>query len=159
MSEARMCSIDASTKRTGLALFVNGDLNDHALIDISKYKGSTDERIREMGKLIMEYLDEWKPTMVYIEEPKGHQNVELVRKLSMVLGVVLGWCIDNDAYYQIVQPSVWRQWLGMDQGNKKREDLKIESIQAVQDMFGITLDDDTADAINIGVAVLNKYGE
>lgn len=159
MSEAKMVSLDASTKRTGLALFVNGELKDYGLIDISKFKGTTDERIREMGRLIMEYLDEWKPTMVYIEEPKGHQNVELVRKLSMVLGTVLGWSIQNSSYYQIVQPTVWRQWLGMDQGNKKREDLKRESIQAVQDMFGLTLDDDTADAINIGVAVLNKYGE
>ena len=158
MSEVRMVSIDPATYKTGIALFVNGKLDKYGLIDLSKFKGQTNDRIKEMARVIIcDYLNKWKPTMVFIEEPKGRNNIDLVRKLVMVMGSVLGWCVINNAYYEIVMPNVWRKWLGLDQGKKQRDDLKAESIQAVQDMFGINVDDNIADAINIGVAVLNRY--
>lgn len=159
MSDVRMVALDSSTKRTGCAFFVNGELDHFALIDISHFNGTVEERIREMGAHIFKLLNEFKPTMVYMEEPKGHSNIDLVRKLSMVLGEVLGWCVEHGAYYEIVKPSEWRSWLGLKQGSKtKREELKQESINAVLDMYGYSVDDDTADAINLGTAVINKFG-
>ena len=48
------------------------------------------------------------------------------------------------------------QWF---EGRKTRNELKEASINAVKDIYGINVIDDIADAINIGSAMLIKYGE
>ena len=68
------------------------------------------------------------------------------------------WCVWKGKEYHEVMPSVWRKWLpGFDQGKKKREELKKESIQYVKDKLNMSVTDDEADAINLGTAVLNYY--
>lgn len=159
MSNGRLVSIDSSTNKTGAALYVGGKLKEYDLIDLSKSGLTIDPRIDEMGKRIMKLLSYWQPTMVYIEEPKGHNNVELVRKLSTILGIVRGWCIQNGVYFEEIKPTVWRKYIGFDQGGKKRDELKAASIDYVRKTFGIEVNDDTADAICIGGAIINMYGE
>lgn len=155
----RMVSIDSSTRRTGISLFVDGNLNDFCLIDLSKNSDDTDGRINLMGKEIMGHLDKWRPGAVYIEEPKGHGNVELVHKLVELLGVTRGWCILNGVYYEEVKPSVWRKYCGLEQGNKKRAELKAASVEYVKEKYNVEVNDDVADSICIGDAMLYRYGE
>ena len=159
MNNVRLVSLDSSTNKTGAALFVDGKYMEFNLIDLSKAGLELDPRIDEMGKRIMTLLSHWRPSMVYIEEPKGHNNVELVRKLSTILGIVRGWCITNGVYFEEIKPTVWRKYIGLDQGGKKRAELKAASIEYVKDKYGIEVNDDVADAICIGGAVLNMYGE
>lgn len=156
----RMMSIDSSTRKTGLACFIDGKLKKYKLIDLSKSHSDTDNRISEMGKQILSSLDEFNPSIVYIETPKGSgRNVELVRKLSEILGVVRGWTITHGAYYEEVMPSVWRKYCGIDQGNKTREQLKQASMDYVRSVFQISVNDDVSDSICIGIAMFNKYKE
>lgn len=157
MSSARMVSLDTSTNKSGCALFVRGQLEEYNLIDLSKMGLQLDDRINEMGRQLIGMLNHWKPSMVFIEEPKGHQNIELVRKLSEVLGIIRGWCIQNGAYYGEIKPSEWRKYCGLDQGGKKRVELKAASVEYVKTKYGIEVNDDTADAICIGDAVVNRY--
>lgn len=158
MNEVRMVAIDSSTKKTGMSLFVNGKLEKWRLIDLSAHVRNTDERINMMGADILVLLSHWNPTMVYIEEPKGHgQNLELVRKLSEILGIVRAWTILNHAYYQEVKPSEWRKYAGIQQGKKKRDELKKESIDYVKRIHNLEVGDDVADSICIGTAMLNRY--
>lgn len=157
MANARMVSIDSSTKKTGMALFVRGELEEFELIDISKLGLALDDRINEMGRQLIAMLNHWKPSMVFIEEPKGHQNLELVRKLATILGIVRGWCINNGIYYSEMKPSEWRKHCGLDQGNKKRAELKAESVEYVKTKYGVEVNDDVADAICIGDAAVNRY--
>ena len=157
MNNARMVSIDSSTNKTGCALFIEGVLNDHELIDLSKLGLDINTRINEMGRRIVDKLDLWTPRMVYIEEPKGHQNIELVRKLSEILGIVRGYCITHDVYYSEIKPSEWRKYCSLDQGGKKRAELKAASVDYVKNKYGIEVNDDVSDAICIGDAVINIY--
>lgn len=160
MDGVKTCSIDSSTKKTGMALFVDGKLNTYQLIDISTSKDSVDERINVMGKNILLLLSHWQPEIVYIEEPQGHgKNVKLVNMLCQIIGIVRCWCITHSAYFEIVSPGVWRKYLGMEQGGKKRDELKAESIRIVKEEYGIDVNDDTADAINIGNAMINRYSK
>lgn len=157
-NDVKMVSIDSSTRRTGMALFNNGELEDYGLIDLSKSELEVDERIVEMGGKIFQALNIWKPSIVYIEQPQGHgKNVAMVRKLSELIGFVKAWGYINDAYVLEVAPSVWRKYVGLEQGGKKRDELKQESINAVKDVYGVWVVDDVADAINLGTGMINKF--
>ena len=158
MESVKVCSIDSSTRKTGMALYMDGQLDSYQLIDLSTSKESADERINIMGRNMLLLLSRWKPEIVYIEEPQGHgQNLKLVNMLCQIIGIVRGWCINNKAYFEIVSPSVWRKYLGMSQGGKKRAELKSESIRIVKETYDIDVNDDIADAINIGNAMINRY--
>lgn len=138
-----------------MAMFDGGVLQEYRLIDLSKSKEETDTRITTMGGNILKNLDEWSPSMVCIEAPQGHgKNVELVRKISELLGIVRGWCINNTATFREVTPSVWRKRVGLKQGATKREELKQESVEYVLNKYGIDVIDDIADAICIGDAMI-----
>ena len=153
-----MVSIDSSTRKTGMALYVNGVLKDYGLIDLSKSKEATDVRIGDMGGKILTSLNIWKPDMVYIETPRGDgRNVELVRKLSEILGIVRGWTIEHGKYYEEIMPSVWRKYCGLEQGKKKRAELKQMSMDYVKATYRADVNDDVADAICLGSAMVNRY--
>ena len=152
-----MVSIDSSTKKTGMALFVGGKMNKYVLIDNSKEK-DVNKRIDKMCLDIIEQLSKWHPTVLYIEEPKGEgRNVELVRKLAEILGAVRAWCLTHGCYYEEVQPSVWRKYVGITQGTKKRAELKQASIDYVYTTYGAEVNDDVADSICLGAAMVNRY--
>lgn len=149
-----LVSIDGSTRKTGMALFDGDKYVDSILIDLSRDRTQTDARISTMGLSIWSRLNEWKPDVVYIEEPKGHSNIDLVRKLSEILGMVRAWCITHSAVYREIKPSEWRARLGFKQGTTKREELKQESMDYVKLRYGLDVSDDEADAICIGVAAI-----
>ena len=86
----RFVSLDTSTNKSGVAFYVDGELADYELIDCSKNK-DIDSRMNDMGREILSRLSLYSPTLIYIEQPKGGgQNVEMVRKLSEILGIVRG---------------------------------------------------------------------
>ena len=155
----RFVSLDTSSNKTGAALYVDGKLEAYELIDLSKSGLEINTRINEMGKQIMALLSHWSPLAIYIEEPKGHNNVELVRKLAEIIGIVKAWGIRENVPVEEVKPAVWRKWIGIDQGGKKRNELKQASMDFVRETYGVEVNDDTADAICIGGAVLNMYKE
>lgn len=159
MRVGRLVSIDSSTKKTGMAFFIGGRLEKYELIDLSNSGLEINSRTDAMGLRIMTLLSHFNPDMVYIEEPKGHNNVELVRKLSTILGIVRGWCLQNKVYFEEIKPTVWRKYAGLDQGGKKRAELKAASVGYVRNKYNVEVNDDVADAICIGDAVLNMYKE
>ena len=156
----KLVSIDSSTNYTGMAFFENGKYVRHILIDQHIYK-DVDRRIDEMIRGIAEELQKFKPDIVYIEQPKGSGgNVEMVRKLSEILGAVRLWCVWKGKDYHEIMPSVWRKNLhGFSQGGKSRCELKQEAIDYVKRIIGIDCDTDSADAICIGLSVIDYFKE
>ena len=151
----KLVSIDSSTNYTGMAFFENGKYVRHILIDQHIYK-DVDRRIDEMIRCITEELQKFKPDIVYIEQPKGSGgNVEMVRKLSEILGAVRLWCVWKGKDYHEIMPSQWRKWCDIEQGKKTREQLKAASIAHVQNVLGIDATDDEADSICIGWGAIN----
>ena len=64
--------------------------------------------------------------------------------------VVSAYEIDSNIQYEFIGASSWRAKLNMKQGRGvKREYLKNKDIQYVKDKYGITVNDDQADAMCI----------
>ena len=152
----RFVGIDASTKKTALALLINGKYSEHKLIDCSEYS-DTEERIREMCKEILEQLDEYKPDIIYIEDSWNAANVQTTKLLTRVMGCVFAWAIKNDAEWNCILPSRWRKLCGIEQSKKKRSELKQASIDYVYNRYGIKVNDDVGDAIALADGVVNYF--
>lgn len=153
----KLCTIDSSTRKTGIAIFINGEYTNRFLIDCDSIK-DTDERVRDMGKRIIRVLDSEKPDLIYIEHPQGYgRNVSTVFKLTLIIGVVFGWCLQNNCEFNDITPSEWRKMAGFSQGKLKRNELKALSITLAKEKFGIECGDDEADAIAMGYGLIQKY--
>lgn len=154
----RMAACDTSTTRSGVAIYENGKLKSWKLFDYSKIK-DLEERTGKMCTALLSFLGDQKPELLYIEMPRGKKNVEVVRKLTMVIGAVYGWCLLNNCYFEQIPPSSWRMYLpDFSQGGLEREDLKSEGIALVKKKYGIEVpSDDVSDAILIGEAMIWKY--
>lgn len=155
MSECRMLSIDASTKSTGIALYINGNLQNTKLF-ISKTKDA-DDRVDDMISQLYRYIDDVNPAIIVIETPVAvKQNIQTQLLLAQILGAVRGKCIENEICFCTYRPSEWRRRFD---GIKprKRVDLKQWAIDTVSDLFNIEVSDDEAEAILIGTAYIKEF--
>jgi len=157
MSEVRFVSCDTSTKNSGLTLFVDGKYREHVLINKEEID-DVYQRINAMCIDIYKQLDKWRPDVLWIEHPQGHgKNVSMVGKLCEILGAVRMWCLLNNCECNEIDPPTWRMYAGIQQGNKKRNDLKQASIEYIKEKLGIDEGDDVADSIALGYAVINWF--
>ena len=158
MKVCRMVAIDSSTKKTSLAVFDNGNYQTVHLIDCSNLNDMID-RFETMAKLIYDFLENNKPYIIYMEETVVERNASTQRFLTRLQGVVFAYCMKNDCEFNTIRPTEWRKLVGIEQGKKRREVLKKEAIDLVLKEFGITVTDDEAEAILIGLAILNKFNK
>ena len=156
--ETRLCTIDGSTQKTSITLFINGLYKDHVLLDYSKDKDIIG-RFEDMSKGIWEILNAYHPNIIYIEETYMARNPQTTKILTRLQGVVYAWCMNNLCEFNTILPSQWRKWLGMSQSKMKREQLKEQSVQYVLDNYEKLVTDDEADSICIGDAVIKKFSK
>ena len=150
-----MVSLDTSTNSTGFAVYDNGELSAHFVIESSGR--TSEEKIRDMIRKIYNWLDYYTPKIIVIELTAVARNVKVQRNLTMILGAVLGYCINKNIYtFFTFRPTEWRSLVcGDTKPPKKREELKQWSKDKVKEIFKIELDsDDIADAILIGYAYI-----
>ena len=140
--------IDASTNKTGIAVFNNGKYIEHTLIDCHKEKDAM-KRIPMMANKICEYLDEIDDINVIIMEKSILKtNIDTVQKLSNLAGAIMLYAYQHNIKFENLVPSVWRKKIGLEQSkNVKREVLKLEAIMAVKQEYDIDVSDDEAESI------------
>lgn len=146
----KLCGIDSSSNRTAISYFEDNKLVDYKVIDLKKIKDKN-ERIDTMMLSIAAHLNSWKPDYVYQEDTWTSGNPETANILTTILGGVRFWCISNNCVYHKIKPTVWRSQFGLNQYKAKREELKEKSIDYVKEKFGVSVSDDEADAILIGL--------
>lgn len=152
-----MMAIDSSTKKSGIAIFENGILKNHFVINFEKEK-VMDNRFELMSRHLIKTLTEFHPDIVYIEETVVLRNAQTQRFLTRLQGVIYGWCVINDCEFNTVRPTTWRKSLNFEQGkNKKRDDLKEQGIEFVRNQYNIEVSDDEADAICIGHYAIHLF--
>lgn len=154
--EIRFCGIDASSKKTGICLLVNGELSDYELIDVSEIDDK-EERTKQMCVMLLKQLTEYNPDIVYIEDSWNAMNVEVTKLLSRIMGVTYAWCIAKKRDWHSILPSQWRKYCGINQSKKKRAELKQASIDYVKEKYDIDVNDDVADSIALANGVCNFF--
>lgn len=164
-----MLSIDSSTKKTGIAVWENGRYRKHYLINYDEKDRTKNDPLKPlckkmdsryvlMVKDILKILENYKPSIIYIEDEVVTRNMNTCRFLFRLQGLIECWCINNDCEFNTVRPTVWRKACGFSQGkNKKREQLKEQSVNYIKKMLHLTVTDDEADAICIGIYALKLF--
>lgn len=155
MKPCRMISIDSSTKKTAFAVFDNGVyiFSDYIHIEID----DMEERFKQMVLQLLDVIVKNKPDIIYIEDTVVPRNVQTQRFLTRLQGAVYGYCVLNDCEFNAIRPTEWRKLVGLDQGGKKRDELKRKAIDLIKEFFKIEVDDDEAEAILIGQAAINRF--
>lgn len=145
----RVIGIDASTNKTGIAVFQDGKYVTHTLIDLHKIKDSH-ERIPKMMIAICDYLDGHKVDKIIMEESMMTNNISTVKMLSSIAGAVMYYATSHNIEFQLDLPSSWRKRIGLTQGRSvKRDVLKAEAIAAVKQEYKMDLTDDECESILI----------
>ena len=155
----KLISMDTSSTSTGVAIFIDGVLSRHFLIDLKNIK-KTEERMSEMVKCIYKIIEDEKPDIIVTELTVVTRNAQAQRNLTMILGSIYGKCINNNIWYHSYRPTEWRSLVNTDKKpmGRKREDYKVWSLEVVKDIYDIDCHtDDVSDAILIGVAYVNKF--
>lgn len=147
----KICGIDASTKKTGIALLEDGKLIEYRLIDYSREQ-DLDKRMREMCLSIDSVLDYYKPNLILCEDVWISKNPSTAKTLARLGGAIYMWAIINETDFKFIVPSTWRSAVGISIGKKKRDDLKKLSINKVKKDYGIEPGEDVCEAILIGAS-------
>lgn len=144
-----IAGIDASSNKTGVAIFRDGQYVEHTLIDLHKIRDSS-ERIPKMMLAICDYVEKHKVDKIIMEESLMTNNVLTVKMLSNIAGAVMYYATSHGIEFQFDLPSAWRKRIGLTQGKSvKRDTLKAEAIQAVKQEYGMDLTDDECEAVLI----------
>ena len=148
--------LDTSSTSTGWSLFIDDKYQNSGLIDLKKYKDTT-ERLKCMVIELQNLINYYSPTVVVIETPVVVRNPQTQRLLTTIYGAVYGKCVWDDIQFKDFRPTEWRKLIDSGKKPRKREELKEWSKQKVRALFGIkNINDDVSDAILIGQAYINK---
>jgi len=152
-------SFDSSTTSTGYTVFIDGVFSYCNVIDKKKIKKSED-RVNEMISSIYKVIEKEKPDICVWETPAGVKNPETQRNLNMIIGAILGKCLEQNIFHTSFRPSEWRKLINVTNEKlpRKREELKQWGINKVKELFDLDIDiDDVSDSILIGQAYINKF--
>ncbi len=158
----KMLSLDTATVKSGWAIWLNGTLTNHGVINVSGVKDHTaslDEMVRQLIRL----LKDTDPDIVVVEMTVVPTNTGTQRLLSEIVGVVRGWCGSQDPirdFYRL-RPSEWRRLI-RDPNDRvpksKKDGLKEWDIKKAKEIFGFDpVDDNEADAVLIGEAYKSLF--
>lgn len=153
----RILALDAATGTTGYAIY-----DDKVLVGYGTFKTNSNlpstERINQVKNWLKAALNEWQPSFVGVENiqlqsygPNAAQTqVKTFQTLANLQGVLLDTifeaCIDSD----LVRPSEWRSYCGINDGNQMRDAKKKQAQAKVKVWYDINCSEDEADAICIG---------
>lgn len=151
-------ALDLSTKSSGYAIFEGDVLKAHGCVTSSSQ--DLIKRIHIMTDAIDNILKENDIEKIIVEEvrPEGGYGVgnQKTHKALMYLQAALEFLVHdnhNKVSIEYIYPSSWRASCGIKNGRGiKRTSLKEADIEFVKEKFGITVNDDEADAICIGYA-------
>ncbi len=153
----RILALDAATGTTGYALYDDKVLITYGIFKTTSTLPAT-ERINQVKNWLKAALKEWKPDFVGVENIQLQKygtkatdvQVKTFQTLANLQGVVLDTlfetCIDHDLVY----PSEWRSYCGINDGDQHRDPKKKQAQAKVKIWYDIECSDDEADAICMG---------
>ena len=114
------------------------------------------------GRHIIAEIVDGKIVLEEVRPEQGLQNIKTHKALMYLQAAIVFLVHDHFSKVEIdyTYPSEWRKLCGIKTGSGVRRDaLKPKDIAFVQETYGITVNDDIADAIGLGYAHLHPGGE
>lgn len=143
--------MDTSSTNSGVAVWESGELKEHFLLTRPK-----SENKDWMGLRLISVLEEYSPDIVIVEQEAVTRNMETVRTLTMIIGVIKGWCLAKGTFFDALKPSEWRKLISKDETIPlKREEAKLWAVKMAKELFGFDAADDECEAVLIGQAYIN----
>ena len=154
----RILSLDLSTKSSGWCVGQDGSLESHGYITASSR--DVVKRIIKMRDQLSKIIKNNKIDKIIMEQvrPEYNSHTNKVLMWLQAIIVVAAYEINSKIEYQFIGASTWRAALKIKQGRGiKREALKPQDIQYVQNKYNLQVNDDQADAICIFDAYWEKF--
>ena len=154
----KILSLDLSTKSSGFAIGQDGSLETHGCITASSR--DVVKRIIKMRDQLSKIIKDNKIDKIVMEEVRPEYNSHTNKVLMWLQAVIVvaAYQINSNIEYEFINVNTWRAALKIKQGRGiKRETLKPQDIQYVQNRYNILVNDDQADAICIFDAYWQKF--
>ena len=154
----KILSLDSSTKSTGYCIGQNGKIESHGCITASSK--DVIKRIIKMRDQLSEIIKNNKIEKIVMQEVRPQYNSHTNKVLMWLQAVIVvaAYEINAKIEFEFIQAVEWRAALKIHQGRGvKRQALKPQDIQYVEDKYNIKVNDDEADAICIFDAYCQKF--
>ena len=164
-----LLSFDTSTTKTGWAVFQNSIYKESGVLDWEHIK-DINERSMLMMVEIIQTIERYEPSILVVEKDivgSGKRlNMSTINVLTRLIGGIFGYVVsinmnypfdEQPVFYVEYTPSEWRKFVGVK--GRKREEYKENSIKRIKNKYNIDVDDNEADAINIGEAYILEWDE
>lgn len=142
----RILGLDTSTTSTGYAVLNNGKLICYGTIKTPK-KADLLDKIIYIEEQVKQIIKAKKVEFVVIEDLAVTRGASTTKALSGLLYHLLVEFRKRELLVVQARPSEWRSVCGVK--GKCREELKASAIKHVKDVYGISVNDDEADAVCI----------
>lgn len=153
-------ALDLSTKSSGWAIKTENKL-EYGCITASSSEPKA--RIVKMRDEILKIIKQYNVTRIIVEEVRPDlQNSHTQKMLTWLQAeiVIPVYEYNKNIEIDFILPNSWRSKIGIKTGaSVKREALKAKDIEYVKNKYGLTVNDDIADAIGILDSVLNPISK
>jgi len=140
----KLIAFDQSTTATGWCVMEMDSAKIVAFGAIHPI-GTTNERVRITVKKCIALCKKFEVAFVYIEGIQIQKNPKVFEILAKLEGT-LEICLEEKGYFvNIVHAAEWRKRIGIK--NKKRELVKEEAINMVNDLYDLSPSEDECEAI------------
>lgn len=129
-------------------------LIDYYIIDVSKE--NKEFRSQKMISQLHDTITGLKPDHIVFEDVALQTNISTLILLARIQGAIISSSLANKIPYSIYKPTSWRKILMFNQGREARKELKKQAINYVNTVYDLTVKEDIAESICIGVAYLTE---
>lgn len=157
----RILALDQATHITGYAIF-----DDGALIKYGAFKcpnGEEEERFFSIRNWLISLIQNWHIDYIGIEgiqyqdESSGQKmGVTVFQTLARLQGVLMLTCFEEKTKFTICPTGTWRHAIGVK--GRSRADRKRSMQLIAKQTYDVSVSDDEADAIGIGLYLTKKVG-
>lgn len=139
-----LIAFDQSTTATGWCVM---DMSNSKIVayGVIRPLGTTNERIIETLKTSIKLCNKFEVAAVFIEGTQVQRNPKVFEVLAKLQGIMEVSLVEKGYYVNIVKASEWRKRIGIK--NRKRELVKQEALEMVEDLYRITPSEDECEAI------------
>lgn len=146
MNNIKLLALDQSTRCTGWCLMQDKQYKSSGVLFVENLD-DTIERMKLMYEEIKKIIKEVKPDVVMIEDVQYQQNIQALKTLSQLQGIIMAYLYDLNIPFYIIPSTGWKSYCKIK--GKKREEQKKNTQKYVKNTYGLDVSEDEADSIGI----------